>query len=149
MLDFQKIIEKQSGIELDWYFDFWVKTTKSIDYAITQVYASAGKTNIHLQRIGEMPMPVDVKVTMLDGTEQWYHIALGLMRCAKPIAKNAEQLTNWPWVYPYYTFSIDLPLAQIKSIQIDPDEFTADMNPENNAYPFKSSTVELKGVIQE
>ncbi|SHK74575.1 Peptidase family M1 [Reichenbachiella agariperforans] len=149
MLDFQKIIEKQSGIELDWYFDFWVKTTKSIDYAITQVYASAGKTNIHLQRIGEMPMPVDVKVTMLDGSEQWYHIALGLMRGAKPIAKNAEQLTNWPWVYPYYTFSIDLPLAQIKSIQIDPDEFTADMDPENNAYPFKSSTVELKGVIQE
>nr|WP_255397269.1 M1 family metallopeptidase [Reichenbachiella sp. 5M10] len=149
MLDFQKVIEKQSDIELDWYFDFWVKTTKTIDYSINQVYAQDRKTHIQLERIGEMPMPVDIKVTTQSGDEKWYHISLGLMRGAKPIAKGAEQLTNWPWVYPYYSFEIDMPLSEIAKIEVDPYQYTADMNTENNVYPLKSSTVELKGVIQE
>lgn len=149
MLDFQKVIEKQSDIELDWYFDFWVKTTKTIDYGITQVYESKGKTNIHLQRVGEMPMPVDVKVIMKDGSEKLYNIPLSLMRGAKPLPKGAQRLSNWPWVYPYYSFEIEVPLDEIKAIVLDPEEFTADMDLENNVYPFHSSSLELKGVIQE
>ncbi|UXP30927.1 M1 family metallopeptidase [Reichenbachiella agarivorans] len=149
MLDFQKVIERQSGIELDWYFDFWVNTTKTIDYGISQVYAKGAKTFVQLERVGEMPMPVDVRVTMKDGKEKWYHISLGLMRGSKPIAKDAKQLTNWPWVYPYYSFELDVPLSDIASIAIDPEEFTADMDRENNVYPMQSSSLELKGVIQE
>ncbi|MCV9386595.1 M1 family metallopeptidase [Reichenbachiella ulvae] len=149
MIDFMRVIEKQSEIELDWYFDFWVKTTKSIDYGITQVYESKGKTNIHLQRVGEMPMPIDVKVTKKDGTETTYNIPLSLMRGAKPLAEEAERLTNWPWVYPYYTFEIEVPLDDIKTIEIDPEQYNADMDLKNNVYPFHSSSIELNGVIQE
>src|SRR4030095_13850545 len=32
--DFIKIAEKQSGMKLDWYKEYWINTTRTIDYAI-------------------------------------------------------------------------------------------------------------------
>ncbi|MGL1887229.1 MAG: M1 family metallopeptidase [Reichenbachiella sp.] len=148
-LDFQKVMEEVSGVKLDWYFDFWVKTTKSIDYAISSVRVKDKKTTtVQLQKIGEMPMPVDVKVVLENGEEKWFHIALSMMRGAKEIPDNHMQLSNWPWVYPYYTFDILIPLKDIKSIEIDPEKLVADMDEGNNVYPFASSTIELKGEVE-
>lgn len=144
-VDFQRVMEDVSGVKLDWYFDFWVKTTKTIDYAITQVYPEKKTTKVQLQRIGQMPMPVDVKVVLKDGTERWYHIALSMMRGTKDVPSDHVQLADWPWVYPYYTFDIDIPLKDIATIEIDPDSYIADLDMDNNRYPFTSSDVELKG----
>ena len=44
-------------------------------------------------------------------------------------------LKPWGWAYPTYTFTIDLPISDIKSISIDPQGFTADVNYQNNYYP--------------
>ncbi|MDZ7845564.1 MAG: M1 family aminopeptidase [Owenweeksia sp.] len=35
--DFLRVMEVQSGLQLDWYLNFWVNTTKEIDYAIQGV----------------------------------------------------------------------------------------------------------------
>jgi len=144
-VDFQRVMEKVSDIKLGWYFDFWVKTTKSVDYAITQVYAEKKKTKVQLQRIGQMPMPVDIKVVLKDGEERWYHIALEMMRGTKEIPSDHTQLIDWPWVYPFYSFDMDIPLKDIDTIEIDPDGHVADLDYDNNRYPFEASDVELKG----
>jgi len=46
--DFIRIMEKQSGIELDWYKEYFVNSTQQIDYAITGVNELDGKTNVIL-----------------------------------------------------------------------------------------------------
>ena len=60
--DFVRVAEKVSGIQLDWYKEYWVNTTKTIDYAIDSLWEQDGKTNIRLRMIGKMPMPIDVQL---------------------------------------------------------------------------------------
>jgi hypothetical protein len=35
--DFIRVAEKVSGMELDWYKEYWIYTTKTIDYAVGDV----------------------------------------------------------------------------------------------------------------
>src|SRR5690606_3720961 len=60
--DFKRTAEKVSGAHLDWYLTDWAQTTNTIDYAIKVVTPSKNSTSITLERIGRMPMPIDVLV---------------------------------------------------------------------------------------
>ena len=77
--DFIRVAEKVSGIELQWYKEYWINTTKTIDYAIDSLWEENGKTNIRIKRVGEMPVPVDVNLTFKDGTKELHYIPLSLM----------------------------------------------------------------------
>jgi len=123
--DFKRITEKVSGIHLDWYVNEWIETTHFIDYGIKEV-----KDNeITLERIGQMPMPLDVEVTYKDGTVEVFNIPLEIMRGHKPT--TAKILKDWGWAYPTYTFQVD---KKIKSIEIDKSGFMADIDLSNNSY---------------
>jgi aminopeptidase N len=41
--DFIRVAEKVSGMELDWYKEYWVYTTKTIDYALEDINDDNGK----------------------------------------------------------------------------------------------------------
>ena len=43
---------------LDWYQEFWVNSTKTIDYSIDSLWQAGAQTNIRLRDIGLMPMPI-------------------------------------------------------------------------------------------
>ncbi len=136
--DFKRVMEKISGLELDWYFEQFVETINTIDYGINEVNKKGKKTEIVLSRNKEIPMPVDVFVILKDGTVQWYNIPLRIMRGEKredlyPI--EMKVLADWPWVEPEYSFNIDVPLKMIKEIQIDPSGRLADIDQTDNVYP--------------
>ena len=135
--DFKRIIEKESGLELDWYWEDFVGTTKTIDYGIKTVVPNAGKTEVVLERVGQMPMPLDVVVTYKDGSSENFYIPLEMMRGEKKenIYPKTTLLADWGWVYPEYAFSIDSNIANIIKIVIDPSQRMADLIPENNVYP--------------
>ena len=44
--DFMRVAEKISGIKLDWYKEYWVNSTKTIDYGIDSLWEEGGKTKI-------------------------------------------------------------------------------------------------------
>ena len=83
-----------------------------------------------------MPMPIELEVELNDGTKQTYYTALGIMRGEKELDENFTQLSDWPWVNPYYTFVVPHKLKNIKSIEIDPSRRMADVDRGNNSYPF-------------
>ncbi|MCB4798257.1 M1 family metallopeptidase [Neotamlana laminarinivorans] len=122
-LDIVRTAERVSGLELDWYLIDFGQTTNTIDYGITSV---EDKT-ITLERIGLMPMPIDLTVTYTDGTTQNYYIPLQMMRGEKPT--TATLIKDWAWAYPTYTFNAE---KSVKSVQIDPSGLMADINPDNN-----------------
>ena len=68
--DFMKVAQDVSGIQLDWYKEYWVYTTKSIDYGIDSLWEENGISKIRLRRIGQMPMPVDLELTFKDGDKR-------------------------------------------------------------------------------
>ena len=136
MHDFIKVAEKTSSIELDWYYDYWVHSIKTIDYAIQEVKSLGASTHIQLKRIGPMPMPIDLVVTLKNGTKKSYYIPLGIMRGTKKseTAMARQIAKDWHWTHPTYDLIIKLNLNDIKSIEIDPSQRMADVDRSNNNY---------------
>ena len=132
--DIIRSAEKVSGLELDWYLMDWTQTTNTIDYAVKSVDDSNGSTTVTLERIGLMPMPIDLTVTYTDGSTEQFYIPLQIMRGEKPATSLRVLLKDWAWAYPTYEFTIDKPKANIKSVTIDPAERMADIKKENNVY---------------
>lgn len=135
-LDFINVMEKESGMILDWYYEYFVQTTKTIDYGITAVVGDESKTTVKLDRIGLMPMPLDVVVEYNDGSSELFYIPLRLMRGEKPAENDMKRtiLEDWVWVKTSYNFTIDKPASSIKSVTIDPSHRMADIDQENNTF---------------
>ncbi len=141
--DFIRIMERTSGLELDWYIDYLVNSTKTVDYAIDSVFNYQGQSAIILSRLAAMPMPIDVMVNIKGGAKQYYTIPLDIMRGAKvengPGDKPYQVLPDWDWVNPYYLFQLPFAAEQIISISIDPFLRMLDLDRENNHWPFSKS----------
>ncbi len=133
--DFKRVAERVSGFELDWYLTDWTMTTNTIDYAIDGVRTENGAAMVSLSRKGLMPMPLDVQVTMTDGSSKMYYVPLEMMYNEKTVPTNWTVENDWAWAYPTYEFAIDgVDAASIDSITIDPKNKMADVNKENNLY---------------
>jgi hypothetical protein len=132
--DFIRVAEKVSGLELQWYKEYWIYTTKTIDYSIGDVDDENGKAKITLRRVGLMPMPIDILVTYKDGSKEVHYIPMNLMYGAKPAEDNTPRVIHneWKWVDPEYSMTISKTVADIKEIEIDPSKRMADINRVNN-----------------
>ena len=82
--DFKRIVEKESGIELDWYFEYFINTTKTIDYSIHEIQGNENNTQIILKK-GEMPMPIEINIFFQNGSVSKYYIPTVLMRGEKEV----------------------------------------------------------------
>jgi len=134
--DFLRVMELTSDMELDWYFEHWVNTTKHIDYGIDSIIDGKKKTEVILAKLGDHPMPLDVKVTLKNGEEIWYNIPLKMMLgMKKSEQKNWTIEEPWQWTNPTYQFTINAATKDIETIEIDPTGRLADMDLTNNIYP--------------
>lgn len=133
--DFKRMMEMESGLELDWYFQYFANTTHSIDYGINQVVGKDDATILTLEKVGYMPMPLDLTVTLKNGDVHCFNIPLRMMRGAKPEMTGYSSYTiieDWPWTNPQYQFEVPYNVADIASIEIDPNKGMADTNRSNN-----------------
>ena len=129
--DFKRIVEKESGIELDWYFEYFVNTTKTIDFSIYEIIGDKKGTQILLKK-GEMPMPVEFNIVLQNGTVSKYYIPTVLMRGEKEVELNTEILSDWAWTNPYYSIRLDQAPSEIKEIQLHTTGHIADIEPLND-----------------
>lgn len=137
--DFVRVAEKESNIKLDWYKQYWVASTKTIDYGIDSLWEEGGKTKVRLRRIGLMPMPTDVQFTFKDGTTEQHYIPLGLMYGQKPAESNEKRKVyeEWRWTQPTYEIQTDRKLIDITTVEIDPSQRMADIERKNNKLELK------------
>ena len=134
--DFRRVAERVSGIQLKWYLTDWTQTTNTIDYGIKSIKADGARTLINIERIGSMPMPLEVLVNFKDGSSEIHYIPISLMRGEKenPYSLKWTVHEDWPWARLEYEFAINRPKSDIVDIYIDPSYYMADINRENNAY---------------
>lgn len=142
--DVLRVMEDVSGLELDWYNEYFVYTTKQVDYGIQGVVGEGQKTKVNLERVKKMPMPVDVVITYTDGTKEVHYMALRMMRGEKPAETNDKRIVHedWPWTHPSYELTVDRPISEIASVVIDPSGRMADTNKENNKW--EATAIEKK-----
>jgi len=135
--DIKRSAERISGAHLDWYLTDWTQTTNTIDYGVREPRAVGDKTIVTLERIGRMPMPIDLLVEYTDGTMESFYIPLRMMSFKKENPNPALKRTvlgDWAWAYPTMEFMIAKPKSTIKKITIDPSGLMADIKKENNVY---------------
>ena len=137
--DFIRVAEKVSGAELSWYLDEWTKTTNTVDYGIkdVQVDVQGRQTIITLERIGLMPMPIEVEVTLENGSKEMYYLPLRIMRWEKSGMENVED--DWAWAFPTYDLTLPVANYAVEKVEIDPSGKMADVNLDNNVF-FKQKT---------
>lgn len=133
--DFIRVMEKESGLELDWYREYMVNTTKYPDYAIDTAY----ENTLILHQYGQMPMPIEVVVTTTEGKKEVYYIPLQIMRGEKVNEWGGdveyEVLEDWPWTNPTYEVDLHCPMDKIEKIEINPTTNFLDLNRSNNVWP--------------
>ncbi len=133
--DIKRTAERISGANLDWYLTDWTKTTNTIDYAIKSVI----ENKVVLERLGRMPMPIDVLVDYQDGSKEAFYIPLRMMNFEKNNPDSSITRTvikDWAWAYPTYEFSIPTD-KKIKKITLDSSELMADIKRDNNIFEVK------------
>ncbi|MCK9594062.1 MAG: M1 family aminopeptidase [Candidatus Omnitrophica bacterium] len=110
--EFIRICNEESGRDLNWFFEQWLKTSKICDYAVKEVRPD----KVTLENRGQIQMPVAARVTFADGSSKDY---------------------DWDGKNKY--FFIPLRENKIKSVQIDPDDLiTLDLDRTNNSWPKKT-----------
>lgn len=135
--DFLRVMEKTSGLQLKWFANYWLYQTKRIDYGVKSAVEEAGATNVTLERIGQLPMPIDLVVTYKDGKKELFYIPLNETFGSKPVEDKTmarTDLNEWYWTSPTYTFKISKPLSEIALIEIDPQMRMADIVKDNNKF---------------
>lgn len=138
--DFVRIAEKVSGIKLDWYKEYWIYSTKTIDYSIDSLWEEGGKTKIRLKKIGLMPMPIDLQLTFKDNSAEMHYIPMYLMFGEKPAEDEAmarKVYEPWKWTHDTYVIETDKKLTDIVLAEIDPSLRMADVDRKNNKLELK------------
>lgn len=131
--DFIRVMEKESGLELDWYKEYMVNTTHTIDYGVDTVIVGDNATNITLRKHGVFPMPIDIKITYEDGSSDMVNIPLRIMRGQKQVSSDYTIKEDWPWTHPTYNLVLDNSKS-IKAVEIDPGFYFVDTDRVNNVW---------------
>ena len=160
--DFRNSIINFTGVDLNWFFDEWMETTKRIDYAVTCVKKDRGqktedgsKTNeinsdtsdtghrtsdnfiITFKRKERMQMPLDFQVIAKDGTKYNYHIPNDWF-VKKTDATVLSRWIGWDKLKPTYKAKVNIP-SGIQEIVIDTSGRLADINKLDNRSKCPSS----------
>ena len=137
--DFIRIMEKESGMELDWYIDYWIKTTHTIDYSLEIKEENENEILVSVNRIGKMPMPIEIEVVYEDSSKKIFYIPLSIMRGDKThdsTKLESKLLDEWEWVNNTYEINFNNKNKKIKKIEINPSGKMADIDQSNNKLDF-------------
>jgi hypothetical protein len=138
--DFIRIAEKVSDMKLDWYKEYWVNSTRTIDYSIDSLWEEGGKTKVRLSRIGLMPMPVDLQITFKDGSKELHYVPMNLMYGEKPDEDPSiprKLYEAWKWTHSTYIIETTKKLADFTIVEVDPSLRLADVERRNNKLELK------------
>lgn len=134
--DMRNAFVQASKADLNWFFDEWLETAKTVDYGVKKVKRIKGTTNykITFKRYGRMQMPLDFTVKTESGKTYNYYIPNTWFE-KKTTATVLPRWIGWGKVKPVYTATINIPSDRITNVVIDTAHIFPDVNPYNNSRP--------------
>ena len=82
-------------------------------------------------------MGLDVLIVDSSGNQETYYIPLRMMRGEKdnPYPQLSRTVAkDWAWAQPTYELILDMPIADLAGLNIDPSQLMADVDRENNIW---------------
>jgi len=138
-MDFRNSFIHYTDVDLNWFFDQWLETSKTIDYSVNSVKKTGneGEYTITFERKKGMQMPIDFNVVTKSGKTYKYHIPNNWF--VKTVdAKVLPKWHGWDKLHPTYEATITVD-DKIKNVIIDPSHRMADANMLNNSKKFPLS----------
>lgn len=125
--DFRNSMIRYTKVDLNWFFDQWLETTKNIDYAITGFRKVKGTDSfdIRFRRRGAMQMPIDFTLTTRKGNQQSYTIPNTWFVKETP-ATVLPRWIGWGKLNQRYTARVPAPEG-IRKVTIDTSQRLADV----------------------
>jgi hypothetical protein len=111
--DLLRYCETELGSSLDWFAADWVRGQATLDYAVSRARPVGSQWEVSITRLGAAGYPVTVQAVTEKG-------------------ETLCQRTDRKATAPTLLFATDSPL---RSVVIDPDEVTPDLNRDNNRWP--------------
>lgn len=141
---FERSMEEATGMRLDWFFNQWIGSKKTLDYAIDALSSEpadgAYRTELELSNRDEAFMPLDITLTYDDGST-----ATAFVPIEPWLKPGAEfQLPRWQWVHRSYNASFLTPRRVVKAT-IDTSTLMLDLDRTNNTI----GTGPLAGLLPE
>ena len=131
--DFRNSIIHYTKTDLNWFFDQWLETSKTIDYKIGKIRKMKdGQVKITFHRKGEMQMPIDFSVYDLEGKKSDYHIPNNWFE-KETKATILPRWIGWGKLKEKYTATINCPTG-FSNVIIDTTYRLGDINLMNNAH---------------
>jgi aminopeptidase N len=138
--DFRNSIINYTKVDLNWFFDQWFETSKTIDYAVTCVKKKKDEQyEILFRRSGDMQMPLDFSVYDKKGIRYDYHIPNTWFE-KNTSATVLPRWIGWGKLKQNYTANIKV-TDEIERVVIDTSCRLADLNMLNNS---KKRPVDLR-----
>ena len=146
--DFRNSVIQFTHVDLNWFFDEWIETTKNIDYALGGIRKGQLKDQyiITIKRKGRMQMPLDLQVTgKNDSVYDFYIPNTWFEKNADSIQVAHHRVTlpkwyGWDKLKPTYQAVVTIP-GGIKNVVIDPSQRLADIDMLDNR---KKGSVEFR-----
>ena len=137
--DFRNSIIQYTHVDLNWFFDEWLETSKTCDYEIEDVKARRlpGEYSITFSREGQMQMPLDFTVIDENDSAHKFHIP-NTWFVKKTDATVLPKWFGWDKIQPEYEATIKIPQG-IKKVVIDPTNRLADVDMRDNRYPSEAN----------
>ena len=125
--DFRNATIQYTKVDLNWFFDQWLESTKRIDYSV-----KVKENTITFKRKSRMEMPIDFRVFANNGDTYDYHIPNNWF-IKETDATILPKWHGWDLIHPEYSVIIDVP-SGIDYVMIDPTSRLADAYmPDNNS----------------
>lgn len=131
--DFRNSIIHYTHVDLNWFFDQWMETTKTIDYAIKgvkPVLENGKRTDFYLvklKRKGTMQMPVDLMAYSRNGKIYTSQVSNTYFFKSNTGAGGRNTWKGWGLLNPTYQALIYCPDG-LKKVSIDTTYRLADIN---------------------
>ena len=130
--DFRNSVIQFTKVDLNWFFDQWLETSKTIDYKVEKVKSLGhSEYEITIKRKG-MQMPIDFTVIYNDSLTKEYHIP-NTWFTKKTNATILPRWIGWDKVKPYYEARVQIP-GKINNVIIDNSLRLADVDYTNNRW---------------
>lgn len=113
--DFYRLMEDASGMDLDWFWRGWIYSTARLDQEVVSISTSEEGSKIHLRSPGDLLMPVELRLTYEDGTDETVRIPVQMWYQAPDFVFTAK--------------------AGVTSAELDPRSVYPDIDRENNRWP--------------
>ena len=124
--DFRNSIIQYTKVDLNWFFDQWLESTKRIDYSV-----KVKGNKVIFNRKSRMQMPIDFRVVAKNGKIYDYHIPNNWFIKKQMQLFYSNGMDDL--IHPEYSTIIDIP-SGIEEVIIDPSNRLADAYmPDNNS----------------